>query len=363
MSDSTRIERDAAAWLARRDADGWSQAEQAQLDAWLQADTAHRVAYIRLRHAWQQADRLKALGAGVPAGHIPAKGEWTLSPFVNRGASTEETAASNAVQSSRVAVASRRRERERHASRRRSLRTKFAAVAACFALIVALGFGWLRYSAVQSAVYSTPLSATESVALSDGSQATLSSDSRVTTTMSRHERRIELQQGEAYFEVAKNAARPFVVAAGERRVVAVGTRFSVRRESDGIRVVVTEGVVRLVSSAGAPAQSDLRLPAGSVAFSGKDGVSVQSLAVDKAEEYLSWRGGFIQFRDTPLSEAAAEFNRYNARKIVVADARAGAVRVGGHFRWSNTDAFVRLLKEGFSIHVEQEGDRIVLHSE
>jgi transmembrane sensor len=357
MSSSTRIERDAAAWLARRDA-GWSQADQAQLDAWLQADVAHRVAYIRLNAAWQQADRLKALGAGVPAGQVPARGEWTLSPFFNGGVSSEKATSSNASQVSRAASHGRARKR-----RRGPAWMKIAAVAACFALVAVLGFGWLRYSAVQSAEYATPLSATESIALSDGSRTTLSSDSRVRTTMSRHERHIDLQRGEAYFEVAHDAARPFVVAAGERRVVAVGTRFSVRRENDGIRVVVTEGVVRLVSSAGAPAQSDLRLPAGSVAFSGKDGVSVESLGVERAEEYLSWRNGFVRFRGTPLSEAVAEFNRYNSRKIVVADARAAAVRIGGQFRWSNTDAFVRLLKDGFSIRAEQQGDKIVLHGE
>lgn len=359
MSSSTRIERDAANWLARREA-GWSPAEQAQFDAWLHAEVAHRVAYIRLNAAWQQADRLKALGAGVPAGQIPARGEWTLSPFFNHASSPDDT---NVPQPSRVASISPQADRRRRPVRRGPAWMKFAAVAACLALVAVLGFGWLRYSAVQSAVYATPLSATESIALSDGSRATLSSDSRVETAMSRHERRIDLQQGEVYFEVAHDAARPFVVAAGQRRVVAVGTRFSVRRESDGIRVVVTEGVVRLVSSAGAPAQSDLRLPAGSVAFSGKDGVSVESLGVERAEEYLSWRNGFVRFRGTPLSEAVAEFNRYNSRKIVVADARAAAVRIGGQFRWSNTDAFVRLLKDGFSIRAEQQGDRIVLHSE
>jgi transmembrane sensor len=56
----------------------------------------------------------------------------------------------------------------------------------------------------------------------------------------------------------------------------------------------------------------------------------------------------------------AEFNRYNQRKIVIADARVGAMRVGGHFRWSNTDAFVRLLTRGFPIKASPHGDTIVL---
>ena len=105
------------------------------------------------------------------------------------------------------------------------------------------------------------------------------------------------------------------------------------------------------------------LSAGSVARVGKNGVYVQSISVDKAEEYLSWRSGFVVFRDTSLADAVAEFNRYSMQKLVVGDTQAAAVRVGGHFRLSNTEAFVRLLEQGFSIRAERKDDKIVLHSE
>lgn len=370
MDSSTKIERIAAAWLARRDAGVWSDKDQAELDSWLTSAVAHRVAYIRLQAAWQQADRLKALGAGVPHGLIPSKGQWTLSPFFSQSATEEESPAheiSGEAERAAAGIAQHRYHRDAtfhrrsKSARRRGL--KIAMAAACLVLVASLGLELHRYTAIQSAAYSTPMGGTQTVSLDDGSQAVLSSDSRVAAAMSSGERHIDLQQGEAFFEVAKDAQRPFVVAVGEQRVIAVGTRFSVRREADGLRVVVTEGVVRLETGAESTQQQTMRLPAGSVARVGKNGVYVQSISVDKAEEYLSWRSGFVVFRDTSLADAVAEFNRYSAQKLVVGDTQAAAVRVGGHFRLSNTEAFVRLLEQGFSIRAERKDDKIVLHSE
>lgn len=371
MDSSAKIERVAAAWLARRDAGSWSDKDQAELDSWLTSAVAHRIAYIRLQSAWQQADRLKALGAGVPRGVIPSKGHWTLSPFFDQSAAAEESQTHDRVDEEKrvnAEVTQHRSRRNstihRYSKLRRSLLFRTAAVAACLVLIASLGVGLHRYTSVQSAAYSTPMGGTQTVSLDDGSKAVLSSDSRVAAAMSSGERHIDLQQGEAFFEVAKDSQRPFVVVVGERRVIAVGTRFSVRREADGLRVVVTEGIVRLeTGGAGSTEQQTMRLPAGSVAQVGRNGVYVQSISVDKAEEYLSWRSGFVVFRDTSLADAVAEFNRYSVQKLIVGDTQAAAVHVGGHFRLSNTEAFVRLLEQGFPVHAETKGDKIILHSD
>jgi len=77
---------------------------------------------------------------------------------------------------------------------------------------------------------------------------------------------------------------------------------------------------------------------------------------------VSWRSGFLIFRDTTLGEAVAEFNRYNMHKIVIEDPTVAAMHVGGSFRSTNVDAFVRLLQEGFQIHVDQRDEQIVLTS-
>jgi transmembrane sensor len=365
MASSRQIEHDAATWLARREAGTWSGQDQAALDAWLQVSVAHRVAFLRLDAAWRQSDRLKALGAGVPPGTVPARGAWTLSSFAGRHGHAPATGDGHHRQPSLATPvdAAALRFNRRPSPRHRHL-PRYAAAAAVLLVAASLLLGWRHYTAVDEASYRTALGDLQDIPLADGSTATLGSNSRVRITLSRGERRVDLQQGEAFFAVAKDPARPFVVHAGHRRVTAVGTRFDVRRDGADLRVVVTRGLVRLETeaSAGGHRQPTTLLPAGSVALATDAGVMVRSGSVQQAREYLSWRDGFVSFHDTPLATAAAEFNRYNKRKILIGDPAVGAMRVGGNFRWSNTDAFVRLLQQGFPIRAEQRGDTIVLHS-
>ena len=360
MASSREIEHIAAAWLARRDAGPWSDRDQAQLDAWLEASTAHRVAFIRLDAGWRQADRLKALGAGLPAGTVPERGTWARHHFPEPLETPSWPAASATPIGAATPVRARR---TRIGSGQRVLRYAMAGSLA-MVLALALLLGWRHYMAVDTSSYRTGVGRLQDIALIDGSAVTLSSDSRMLASFSRSKRRIDLQQGEAFFQVAKDPGRPFVVRAGNRRVVAVGTRFAVRSEGADLRVIVTEGLVRLEADNGPDGrrQPSTLLPAGSVALASADGITVHSGSVQQAEEYLSWRSGFVTFHDTSLTLAAAEFNRYNARKIVIGDAATGALRVGGNFRWSNVDTFVRLLEQGFPIEARRRGDTIVLRS-
>jgi transmembrane sensor len=370
MVSSKQIERTAAAWLASRDAGGWSERDRAELEAWLAAATAHRVAFVRLEEAWRQSDRLKALGAGLPRGVVPPRGQWTGYQLGSRGRDEESPAvrsqpdALNEIPSPAVPIDAVNlvfAPRQRIA---RPYRIGFAVAAVSLLLTGSLALGWRYYPTVQPVSYSTAMGDMESMSLADGSQAQLSSDSRILVALSRRERHVDLQHGEAYFHAAKDPGRPFVVSAGGHRVVAVGTRFSVRRDREGLRVVVTEGLVRLESDPGPDGrrQPSTLLPAGSVAVADQARILVRSGTLEEAEQYLSWRDGFLTFHDTALADAAAEFNRFNTRKIVIADPEVGAMRVGGNFRWSNTEVFVRLLEQGFPVRAERDGDAIVLHS-
>ena len=221
----------------------------------------------------------------------------------------------------------------------------------------------IRLVRVEERIYRTAAGMLEEVPLADGSRATLSGGSVVGVALSRRERDIDLSRGEAFFAVAKDADRPFVVHVGMREVVAVGTRFAVRRDAAGLRVVVTEGLVRLESAGtNAPDRfSTTFLPAGSVAVIDANGASVRFGTPDEAERMLSWRSGVLAFRDTPLAAAAAEFNRYGAKRIVMGDAQVATLRVGGNFNWANAYGFVRLLEAGFPVMAERLRDRIVLH--
>lgn len=347
-TDSARIEQAAAEWLARRDGDLWTEADEARLAEWLDASTAHRVAFLRLEQAWADTGRLQALAAGRLAAGPPERGRWGW-PLQSDGSSVGGTAS--------------RPDRPAPARRARRGGRLFTAAAA-LALGIATLWVWRVEYRVERATYATAMGKLDSVRLPDGSRATLSSDTRIDIALSRQERRIDLQGGEAFFEAAKDLERPFVIAAGDRRVVAVGTRFSVRRSDTDLRVVVTEGVVRLeVPSTRRGGAATVRLlPAGAVAVVDRDGVTAHQGSLASAERALEWRGGFLRFEDTPLVEAAEEFNRFHARKLVMGDAEVAALRIGGNFRWSNLDGFVRLLESGFAVRVERRGDLIVLHS-
>jgi transmembrane sensor len=231
------------------------------------------------------------------------------------------------------------------------------------AAAVLLTFSWSvwRGEWFHNGDYSTPVGGVASVPMQDGSTVTLNTDSEVRVAVTTRERRVELKQGEAFFEVTKDAARPFVVRAGNKRVIAVGTKFSVRREAENILVTVTEGEVRVETADGtAQAAPPTQLGAGSSARAGASGVSVRKRPLAEVEEDLSWRRGFVVFHEVRLAVAAAEFNRYNARQITIDDPEVGDIRIGGNFRATNLDAFIRLLEDDFPIRVQQQADRIVL---
>jgi transmembrane sensor len=331
MESSRQIEERAAEWLLKRERKDWSGAGQAQLTEWLEAATMNRVAFLRLEAGWEEANRLKALGAGLSRGKVPSVAE-----LANSTASV--SAEIRLVNKSWVPTPLSRW--------------------ALAATLLAFAIGAFIYNAGPLAGdrYATPIGGVTSVPLKDGSNVTLNTASRILVQMNDTERRIELTQGEAFFEVAKDPARPFIVQAAAKRVIAVGTKFSVRRDGDDVQVVVTEGAVRLEDVH----SKTSRLAAGAVARTTDSRIAIQSKSVADAEDFLSWRSGYVVFHETSLADAVAEFNRYNERKIVIADAGVAAMRLTGKFRYTNYETFVRLLEDTFHIQARRVADQIVL---
>jgi transmembrane sensor len=340
--DSVEIETAAAAWFAKRESGNWSAADEAQLQAWLESSTARRVAFIRIITAWERSGRLSALGAGVPPGAIPPRDVWRFAPVLNV----------------KDAVGSTSDSPERAGSPRfRSLR--LPAIAALFLIAIAGGTAW--YVLTERAhSYRTQIGAITTVPLADGSQLTLNTDSLIRIDLDSSSRRIILDRGEVFFDVSKDAARPFIVEVADKRVIAVGTQFSVRRDHDDIRVLVTEGRVRIERRGVAQSSAETQIAAGSEARTEKTAVFIDRPEPTQVEQLLSWRTGYLLFRDTPLSDAVADFNRYSTRKIVIDDPAIAGIRIGGNFRSGDSDAFIWLLQNGFPINVEQRSDRIIL---
>lgn len=315
-------------WLLRQDAGPWTERDAAEFQAWLAQSAGRRAAYYRFKGAWQEAGRLRALlGQDVRHPETSAAAEMAGVP----------------------------------APRRRHWRRILPRMATAAGLACILGIA--AYLLVPSAdVYVTPVGGMETVALPDGSRMTLNTDSRLHVDMDAADRRVRLRQGEAFFEVAKDPDRPFVVEAGHKRITAIGTAFSVRRNGSDVRVVVSEGRVQVESDASGMPRA-LKAPvldAGMVANAQGSAVLVQARSPVEIAHDLSWRTGQLVFRDTPMAEAVAEFNRYNVRKLVIEDPAVAEFRVGGIFKATHLDAFVSLVQQGFPVQARVEEDRVVL---
>lgn len=354
MENRQQAESSAAAWIARRERDDWSASDEAELDAWIRATTDNRVAWLRLNAAWQQTNRLKSLTTSVPRGTVPAPDQISL-PFYASGAEDKHVDPADAPTTVCAEDSSVRR-----------TKAAFQALAASIVLAVAAALSWVFWPSGPS--YHTEVGALQVVPLPEGSRVTLNTDSEIRLAVTEKERRVDLEHGEAFFEVAKDPERPFVVTAGTKRVIAVGTKFSVRRENDEIRVFVTEGKVRVEQDAERSSGATVRagdeggaiLAAGSIARANDDSVLVQERSVADVEQLLTWRTGHLAFDKTPLADAVAEFNRYNKRKIVIQDPSVAAIRVGGNFRATNVDGFVRLIASDLPVTATQQGNEIIL---
>ncbi|MBS0421312.1 MAG: FecR domain-containing protein [Proteobacteria bacterium] len=364
VMDSEAIERSAADWFARRESDSWTAADESRLDEWLAERTAHRIAFIRLQAAWQRAGRLRALSAGIAEGVIPPRGSLVDGPAtatstpIATPVRTATPAAGGELSQAPQGVITTPRQVTRPDRRR------WIALAASLLLALASGVYVFQSGLLDSDRYATRVGTMESITLADGSRLTLNTDSRIHVEVEQQHRQIDLDRGEAFFEVASDPHRPFVVRAGRKRVVALGTKFSVRLDGDEVLVAVTEGKVRVEdeSAPGADRATEVLLGPGSIARAARGQVLVHDGAGPEVDRLLSWRTGYLVFRNSTLAAAVAEFNRYNTRKIVIADAQIGSIRIGGNFRAGNTDAFLWLLQSGFPVSVDSSSERVVLKS-
>jgi transmembrane sensor len=214
------------------------------------------------------------------------------------------------------------------------------------------------------------------VTLPDGSTVTLNTDTRVRTQADPDRRLVYLDQGQAFFEVAKDRRRPFVVTAAGRTVTALGTAFDVRVDKDGaLKVVLVEGKVRVEKAPPSPGAASAAAvlarttgeasarPAAPIAT--EMGAGSQLIAPNDSDwrvtaadvkRETSWLNGQIVVKDQPLIEAIAELNRYSKRKIVLGDPTLAQVRVSGVFRPGDIDGFARALKSSGLAQVGQETD-------
>lgn len=204
--------------------------------------------------------------------------------------------------------------------------------------------------------YETPIAGTGSSVLPDGSRVELGAGSRITTRYTPSQRFISVDVGEAYFLVAKDPARPFLVDAGGMQVTAVGTAFNVRRNRDRVVIAVSEGRVEL----DAEEQSALTpLLAGQQAVYNSDSRTV-TIAQINAMDVASWRNGVLKYMHEPLGSVAEDLSRYHHKRIVISDERLSAMPFTGTVFSSRIGDALKALESVFPLQVKERGDAIEL---
>ena len=335
------VEQQAAGWVLRQDR-GLTAAEQDEYLQWLAADRRHKPAYARHRANWE---RLNVLAQWRPE-HSRRPNRDLLAPAAG--------------------------------DRRRRIRfTRRWLVGAPLALAVALAVGFFLSNLTTPApinppAVAAPVATIEQRTLEDGSVIELNRGTNLTVLFTETERRVQLEQGEALFQVAKHPDRPFIVSARGVDVRAVGTVFNVRLEAASVEVLVTQGKVRVddavrgQSLLGAARDGEPPvLEAGQSATVPLAPSAVPQVATVTAadiERRLAWQPRLLDFSATPLQGIVDEFNRRNAPyRIVIAEDELSRIQVSASLRSDNVEGFIRLLEAGFGVRSDRVGNDIVLH--
>ena len=220
--------------------------------------------------------------------------------------------------------------------------------------------------------YETALGEIRTIDLADGSHVTLNTDSRIDIDFTARRRNITLTEGQAYFDVAHDADRPFIVAAAESRTTALGTQFEVYAQPGQVSVTLVEGSVvvseikaatgirGVLNALGQGDDSDkghILAPGERATLVGDAPVRVEPADIETA---LKWREGRIEFRDMPLTEAVAELNRYSRRQIRIGDADIARERISGVFPVGDQEKFLSTLGLYLPIEVVEVGDTFIV---
>ncbi|AIR89433.1 FecR family protein [Pseudomonas cremoricolorata] len=288
-------------WCVRLADPGVTVAQRRAFERWLAADELHAQAWQRAQQVWQAA-----------------------------GPAAERSAA-----------------RRPLAPRRRARLAGFASAA-----LVLLGLLLWNLDPARHADYRTDVAQVRSWTLDDGSTVQLAPHTALDVRYSEGERRIRLYRGEAWFQVAGNPQRPFIVESAGGTTHALGTAFDVRVLDDGAQVSVTEHVVRINQG-----QQQLDLASGQAVRYGADGIG-SPIAFDV--EQLSWREQRLSFRNQPLQDVIARLQPYSRAHLMLFDEGLKHLPVTASVRTSEADAALRSLQVVLPVQVTEVGPWLTL---
>ncbi len=304
---SEQIIQQAANWLTRLHDEDVSDAERRAFNAWCEADPRHAVAIERMRSLWGSLDTLPAQPARVALNRAFAPQRSRTAPVVG--------------------------------------------------VLGVLLCGWLglEHLPVWMADQRTSVGERRQIALDDGSQLQLNSNSAVDVKFDGHQRVIELLQGELWVDVAKDAQRPFVVRTDQGTATALGTRYLVKRGPDGTTVVT---VIESTVAVKGDADAGVNVTAGQRAIL-DHGHATPAQAIGNADPD-AWTRGLLKVDDQPLSEVLQTLASYRHGLVRFDPQALQNLRVSGVFKLDDTAAALSALADNLPIQVEYFTDLLVV---
>lgn len=216
--------------------------------------------------------------------------------------------------------------------------------------------------------YETMIAEIRDIQLADGSTVTLGARSRIEPVFTDTMRIVKLHEGEAFFDVASDPARPFYVEVGDRLIRVVGTRFDVRQGPETVRIAVVEGVVEVLQ-AETPQQAEASrrvidkdvLRAGDEVVARIGSVETTLSAIEPTDA-APWRRGWLTYEDASLAEIVSDANRYNRRQIVLEDSEIGDLRMTAAFSVEKIDQFAAGLEVSYGLVADYADPRSIVLS-
>jgi transmembrane sensor len=329
---------EAAAWIARLHGENRTAKVEAGFKRWLAASPVHYAAFEMANEIWVGAERL-------PKPPPPTFVRWPRAGLV----------------------------------------LTLPRALAAFAVLAIVAIGAMVY--FRDSGLETRVGEQRNLSLEDGTRISLNTASRIHVHYDRAARRVDLDQGEAFFEVAKRAHWPFIVTVGGKQVTALGTAFLVRRDERRVAITLVEGMVA-VSPAGEalpPASGQSLTPEPSPAVASSSGPQLQTqsysgqgltlspgqrvtfAADDRAtldrpalEKVTAWQRGQVILDHTPLADAVAEMNRYSDVELKIEELETARAQVTGIFRIGDSESFAQAVAETYQLKIIDRSGQIVL---
>ncbi|MEM1133219.1 MAG: FecR domain-containing protein [Pseudomonadota bacterium] len=339
----TALRQEAHVWRIKRDA-GLSPEEQREFDQWMESDHQHGAAFARAEMGWAMLDQIDF-------------GEAALNETMLDGPQDSISLASGVVADDPI-------EPQPAPMLQRFAPQMAAGMATALAAAIILFFSgvptmWFGSPEPEAEQFVSEVGQIKYIRPADGSQITLGAASRLALAMDDKQRIATLQQGNAYFDIASDQARPFTVRTDIGEVRVTGTAFDVQLRDGAIAVAVGKGEVEVTATpemAATSSKQTTTLSAGQAVTLSGDGEFGLVTKVYPAE-LGAWRLGRLIYFRAPLSQVVGDINRHIDEPMTI-DERAGRIEISGAFNARQIDDLLETIERELPVRIiDQNGAR------